>query len=334
MPATAPKRPIALSHASIISGATARGGQWVTAANEMNHILATATALIPTHAPDIAVAAAGTGIMRFVVWPRYQATHRIWTFFIDTPADSADLTITFDSGVTATMRATTLEDCRVFIEPLTGGDRVDVEKQIDVTVANDAASLATATIRLCSCHEITRSELEVEPSDDHGVVVETLASGMPIFDGSAEGFSVTSIGDGIETAWSSSRRAGFFAAHPFYSRVGVSGSPFSRPFKVLGRKRHRTSTVATMQVRAYVRAGAGSTGAATFTMTSGDSITLTSGVAAAGSWLSGEVDIDCDDFTDAYGRRSTRFDKCTVTFVRASGANTVNLDHVCAGESP
>ena len=51
----------------------------------------------------------------------------------------------------------------------------------------------------------------------------------------------------------------------------------------------------------------------------------------AAAWLSGDLDVDCEDLSVSDGRRSARYDKCTIEFYRVSGANSVYVESISIG---
>jgi hypothetical protein len=334
MPAAVPERAVTLSAASIVSGLPVVGSSWEAMASQYNHTAGMPSALIPLYAPDITIAAGATGIGRYRIFPRYQGSHRMWFVSAGTASGYADLTITFDSGSTMTFRCSGDAGANQFFEPLTGGDRTDVEHGIDLSIANDAASTGSAVVRLIGCYEAPRGELELYPSDDAGVSAETLRSGLPIYDGSADGRSLGGLTTLVDTALATARRTGLFAASPYFTTTSGAfvAAGYARGFVVRGRKKYVADTTSKMQVRAYCVTPVGTTGEIKFAMTSGANVTIAIPSNTSG-WLTGEVDIDCDDFSDAYGRRSTRFDKCTVTARRTGGAGTVAVDHYGGGEA-
>ncbi len=330
MPATVPVRPVTLSAAPVKPGLTVASTDWTAIAGQANHIMGMSSALVPLHSPDVTIAAAGTGYFRHYVFPRYQATHRLWLLTVTTATGFADLTVTFDGGGVATLRASEALGWVPLYEEL--AVQTATEGPIDLTIDN-AAGGSSAVVRALACYELGRSELAVYPNGEAGVSAETLRAALPIFDGSAEGKSLSGVTGLVDLSLATARRTGLFASAPMATSTSASfASPFSRPFVVRGRKLYRTSTTAVMQVRAYCTTPVGTVGEVRFTMTSGATVTITI-PSNTGGWVQGSLAIDCDDFADAYGRRSTRFDKCTVEFRRVSGAGTVGFDHVFGGEA-
>lgn len=343
MPAAVPKRGAELAYSTIVSGQPVTGSTWNAAAAQYNHLAGGGSAIMPLHALEVVIAPGSSQTFQTHLRPRWSATHRMWVMTAYSASGTADVTFTMPNGTTGTARVTTATYAWVpFYEVLDDLDRggTDDGVELDFTIANDAASVDMITVAMLGCYELPRAELRLRTDADRGVSTETLRAGLPIFDdgsdlfAGSEGVGLYALTGSVDFSHKEHcRRTGMFFGHPFASTSsGSFSSPFVQPFVLRARKLYTSSTTGPVRVSAWVRADGGTGGEVRFTMASGDTLTLTIPVASAGEWIAGDIDVDCDDFVDDYGRRSSRWDTCTVEYRVSSGGGSVYLDHVTGGE--
>ena len=209
------------------------------------------------------------------------------------------------------------------------------ETAIAPTWALAASPTGVPVLLHVACYEIPRTELALD-ANEYGVDLTSCYAGRPIYTTTGKGIGAVSTA--VQQAQTVAQRAGaFHFARDTGEALSTTAAAYTPVFLAdsvpvhLGRKLYTTSTVRTLQVRAYCRAGATTVGKLRFTMTSGDSVVLdiTSGMAAA--WLTGELDVDCEDLSVSDGRRSARDDKCTIDWYRVSGANSVYIESISIG---
>lgn len=331
--ARVPIAPAALSRAGVVTGRPVRGGpvQWGAWADQANHLLGRGGAIIPWATVDNELAIGATHTLRFKVFPRYQATHRRWIVALSTTGAGGRVwgTFTDPSGGTTgyDLSGTTV---RYITHDETISSRTASEAELAPTFSLDASSTKTARVVALACFEAPRTELTLD-ANDLGVSLPTLNAGAEILDGAA-GYSVGAIADAVAAAETVAQRNGLFhfARHTTLALSMASGSwttIFAPP--LLGRPVYRSATTKTVELRARCRADALTSGSLRFTMTSGGTTTLTITSGMAATWLTGTIAIDCEDFSDdAYGRRSSRFDKCTIDWQRTGGAGSIYLESI------
>jgi hypothetical protein len=304
----------------IASGGSVRGSYWAQTARALNYLLGgTSRALIPwCHVEN---SDAGACTLRFKIWPSYQATHRIWMVrlygtaaesftFTDPSSGTSDV---FVSGTTTLGHVETISS------------RTDAETSIALTytATDDTQVLAIA------CFEIGRPSLALNTSD-YGIDVGTFRGGAPIFE--ATGLSFGALHDSLEEARGFRRKLFDWAgARPFDALEINSGSPtalLSYDLPCLDRQLYRNETQVEITIWIYTRSSSGTTGNVVFTLTNGDSVTISVPASDAGTWRSGTVSVDAEDLSTSDGRRSNRFDQCAVTGVRTGGSGSVFIDAI------
>ena len=338
--ATVPIAAPALSRSGIYSGRPVRGGspQWAGMALAANHLLGRGGALIPHTMVVQPLVAAATKTLRFKVWPRLACRRRLWISTYRTKGTAnCSTTFTDPSGGTLVYGFSTGASGGIFqvehVEDVSAPSASETE--VAPTWALSAASTGSPELLYVACYELPRPDLTTATAE-YGVDVDSLRPNGPIY--AANGKSVLGVSIATQQAETIAQRAGLFQfARDTGSALSSTAAAYEAVFLadavpvLLGRKLYTTSTVRKLQVRAYCRAGATTVGKVRFTMTSGASLVLdiTSGMAAA--WLSGDLDVDCEDLSVSDGRRSARYDKCTIEFYRVSGANSVYIESISIG---
>lgn len=338
--ATVPLVAPLLDRTGIYSGKPVRGGgaQWGGYALAANHLLGRGGALIPVSLVNATLDQNATTTLRFKVWPRYACRRRLWlsTYrtsaaasnvgirFTDPSAGTSDLVI---SPASATPRFTHLH-----VEDVATPSASEAALSPTWTELNDKVSPILESV---ACFELPRTDLTLD-TNEYGVDVGSCDPGRIVY--VATGKGVGAVSTAVQQALTIAQRAGLFqwAVGTNYAKSSTAAA-YENVFLadsvpvLLGRKQYATSTVKKLQVRAYCRAGAATVGKVRFTMTSGASVVLdiTSGMSAA--WLSGDLDVDCEDLSVSDGRRSARYDKCTIEFYRVSGANPIYVESISIG---
>lgn len=330
-----------LSRAGIYSGDPVRGGapQWGGIATATNALLGRGNTLIPHSMVVQALSAGATKTLRFKIWPRYACRRRLWISTYRTKGTAAGCAVTFTDPSAGTSVYT-------FGTGSAGGHFVhqhveDVatpaasETAVAPTWALAGSATGSPELLYVACFELPRPDLTLD-ANEYGIEIAKSNAGRMLY--TTTGVGPGACATGIAAAETIAQRAGIFAfARDTGSALSTTSGVDADIFLAgavpvcLGRKRYTTSTVTTLQVRAYCRAGATTEGTITITMTSGDSATLaiTSGMAAA--WLTGEIDVDCEDLSVADGRRSARYDKATIQWKRTAGANSIYLESLIFG---
>ena len=337
--ATVPLAAPLLDRTGIYSGKPVRGGgaQWGGFALAANHLLGRGGVLIPVSLCNATLDRNATTTLRFRIFPRYACRRRLWVSvyraavssnvgirFTDPSAGTSDLVISPTSTAT---RFTHLH-----VEDVAAPSASETAIAPTWTELNDKVDPVLESV---ACFELPRTDLTLD-ANEYGVDVGSCDPGRIVY--VATGKGVGAVSTAVQQADTIAQRAGLFhwAVGTNYAKSSTAAA-YENVFLAdsvpvfLGRKQYATSTVKKLQVRAYCRAGATTVGKVRFTMTSGASVVLdiTSGMAAA--WLSGDLDVDCEDLSVSDGRRSARYDKCTIEFYRVSGANSVYVESISIG---
>ena len=312
-----------------------RGGMALAA----NHLLGRGGTLIPHTMVVQPLAAGATKTLRFKIWPRYACRRRLWISTYRTKGTAAGCAVTFTDPSAGTSVYT-------FGTGSAGGHFIhrhveDVatpaasETAVAPTWALAGAASGSPELLYVACYELPRPDLALD-TNEYGTNVDSLRANAPIY--STTGTGPQGVAVGVQQAATVAQRAGLFQwARDTGTAASSTAAAYEPVFLTdsvpvfLGRKFWTTSTTTTLQVRAYCRAGATTVGKLRFTMTSGDVLTLdiTSGMSAA--WLSGDLDVDCEDQSVSDGRRSARYDKCTIDWYRVSGANSIYVESISIG---
>lgn len=335
--ASVPLAPLALSRAGVQSGRPVRGGaaQWASYAAQANHLHGRGGVTIPWSCIDSDLSIGATQTYRFRVLPRYAATHRTWRFTLATSGAGGLVfgVFTDPSGGTASysMSGTWV---RTYDHVETISSRTASESELAPTFSLDAASTKTARLLAITCVEHPRADLAID-TNDYGTKVSTCQPGGEIADYAA-GYSLGSVAVATKSAASLSQRNGLFAlSRDTTNALNTTSAAYTRVLPlgadpvIIGRQLYRSATTRTVKVAAYAYGGDGSTtGNLRFTMGSGDSLVLAI-ASATPSWLTGEVDIDSEDFSvGATGNRQTPGDKCVIEWQRTAGTKAVYLESI------
>ena len=333
--ARVPRYPYALSVGGVQVGRPPRGGfsQWAPFGESANYLLGRGGVIIPWCTSPLSLAASGSYTLRFRVMPRYQASHRRWWLAMLGGGGASSGVFTDPSGGTTTFRLGG-DQTRTFSHTETISSRTAAETDLAPTLTLDAASTSGCTLITMSCHEAPRPELALD-SSTLGVAIRTLDPGAEVLAGT-DGYSVGSVGASVAAARTVAKRNGLYHfATDTAQALSTTSAAYARVFSLAAdpilqdRSIYVGDTVRTVPERVRARAGAATTGSVRLTMTSGDTLTLaiTSGMAA--TWLTGDIDVDCDDFgDDVRGRRRNPGDKCVIEWRRDSGANSVFLESI------
>lgn len=331
-----------LSQDSILVGQPVRAMTWAQAAHAVNWLSAAGSHCIPKFfGGEATVAAGSTATYHVQLVQTPQAKYRMWdvAYYADvTPGDFA-MTFTDPSG--------TPHDISGRSQVATADIEDLVEKPVLETIAtrtggivpatfsftSGASSTKTACIYTISCFELPRGALQCD-AQDLGIAVESILGADapgPILDGDAY-TSLGAVVQGHYAPFKAQPRVQFVWAEPAGQGISTTSATFVPLFEegpvCLGTKLYRTSTTIAMTVYAYVRTGAATTGELRVTMTSGGTVTIAIPTSTTGAWVTGTVDIDCEDMTAADGRRAGRDDIATVEVRRVSGAGTVAVETV------
>lgn len=333
--ALVPPQLIDLGDAGVKSAYAVDGRDWTAVSRAYDAALGSWSALIPMCAPMVQVPAVSpyddvSLAPSFRVWPRYQASHRLWFYSLAALGEG-----TFLSSFTDPSGGKTYQNVSGTTALLAHVETVSARTSIETTLTPSIAFDVDGTLLAIGCYELPRVQLAVGGSNlstsDAGSDSGAEGPRLPITDdyaGLGAGFVTRSTAALRDTA----RRCGLFAGAPYaQSTSSTFAAVFQTPPIALGRFLYRGQTSSTMQLAAFVRASdATTTGEVRFTMASGAAVTLPFGQSTG--YVRGQIAIDAEDLSAADGRRSTRDDTCTVELRRASGAGTVYLDTVTGGE--
>lgn len=338
MPAVVSPRPVQLADGATTTGVVIAQAvsprEWGAISNAYNTVDGMGSSLIPTCAPNQSINAGSSLTMNFRVWPRYQATHRMWIFSLGVISGTAGFTFTDPSGGTRTGTVSSSYGRQLtHVETITV--RTSDETKLSVSVA---ITTTNTTIYGIGCIELPRGVLAVggsaQATADCGEESRFIRTGLPITDDYA-GLGIGFIARELAGLRDNARRTGQFAGAPFATS---SSSTFANVFQAqpiaLGRSIFNGSTTRKLQLAAYVRADTTALGEVRWTLASGPTVTAVIPMGAAdGTLLRTELDADCEDLTASDGRRATRNETVTVELRRSAGSGTVYLDTVSGGES-
>jgi hypothetical protein len=332
---TVPERATLPERTGVESAAPVRGALWLPLGGLANHLLGRGGALIPAYGLNKAVAPGGTATYRFTIWPRYQATHRVWllAFRLTTGYGSMTFTDPSSGASSWTVAFSASQHLRIYEHIETISSRTSAETAIAPTLANAVTASASVTVAWIACYEIARPELAVD-ADDLGIDLSTLDSGTPVYDdaGKSAGGLAARLTDCRDVARRNSQYQ--FARNATDALEASTGSFVEllghRPV-FLEQFWYRSETTASVLVRLYVSADSATAGEIRLTMDSGATTTITVPSASAGEWRTGTLACDVEDLSAADGRRSTRWDRCTVEGRVTAGAGKVYLHSISIG---
>jgi hypothetical protein len=338
MTATVPERVWYPERSGVLVGDPVRGPHWSSIAPALNHLLGRGGTLIPWTSLNESLLKSATHTYRFTIWPRYQATHRVWLVSAvgSSAISGSQLTFTDPSGDSSSFVVgedeSWVRSPHLHVEEIAA--RTSSETQVLVTISNATSPSENATTLGIACFEIPRPELAVD-ANDYGIDLATIGGGLSIYED--QGKSLGGVGQAISHAVAATRRRGLFH---FARRAGGGNLAFSggayaellsfRP-TFLDRFLYASNTVQTVPVRIYTRSGAGTTGNVRLTMANGDTLTFAITAADSGTWRTGSIDVHAEDLSTADGRRSTTWDTCTVEGQRTAGANSLYLESMSIG---
>lgn len=311
-----------------------RGGPTMRVAGGLaNWIQGRGATLIPFHAID-EVVNTSPSTLHYTVWPTDAATHRAW--ILDVSGSSAvQGTFTDPSGGTSAVWMSYPVPRRlIHIEAITSPGSGEAE-----LAPTFVASAFTFEINSLACYEIPVPSLVVA-GNALGVHIETLLGGQPIVDTSAaDGASMGALTSTLESALGNARRAGLdhWSVSHASAMSTVSTSyvdMLTGGVNILARKVYRNDTEGTVQLRAYVSASSSTTGEILVTSTATGNTALLSIDSAAGvGWITGEINVDCEDLGASDGRRGATWDTLTWQWKRLTGVGTLFCSGRSVGES-
>jgi hypothetical protein len=309
-------------YGEVASAKPARGHGWTQSAIALNWLLGRGGALIPWTWVGDDVSVAATETLRFTIYPRAQATHRAW-LFTALATTSARLTFTDPSGgstafdivddVVADPDNDDLMTPRMHVETI--ASRVDVATHVEVTIENDAGSATSATLLSIACFELPRASLA---SVDGGVEQASLVGGMPIFNGSSGGLSLTAVVGAVGEALSVAKRPAHiqmarFAGNGALVIAGAGGPLFSADLPVLERFIYAGETTVSVPIWVYTRSDVGANGTIDVAIDSGSTHQFVIPGGDTGTWRTASVPIHVEDLSASDGRRATSWDKVNVS---------------------
>ena len=327
-------------------GRAVRGLTWRNVVLASNWALGRGAQVVPWHSPYLAVASAANITLRYKCKTRYAAVRRRWAFWIRSTATAGVSTVAIEVPSGGTSQTVYVGDSKHSLRPFFVEENLSAQSSAE----NELTCKITATsgaiiIEGVSAVEMPRSSLDIGATEG-GVSDLTVQPREPIYDGTFK--SVGGFVDSVAQAYQAARRASLFqwasndsttageaiaisSITPTYTNV------FPLPLPLLGRKRQRTDVVKEASARVYARmSAAGPTGTVRFTMVSGDTASITGITGTSYAWYpttnAAAFDVDCTDMTVSDGRRSARWDDCTID-ATVSAAATVYIASVSIWEN-
>lgn len=307
----------------------------------LNWLLGRGGTLIPWTriGADNSVPIGGTRTLRFTIYPRYQATHRMWLVTGGASAPSSAVftdpsggtsTLTFSSDTSISSGEDQLAP-RVHVETITS--RVDVATHVEVDFAVPGSALDAVKVVAIACFELPRTALELG-GPDLGINQGSLVGGRPIL--ADDGVSLGGVAAAIEEAKEIAKRAAHFQYAVFDGGIdgavssGIYSNVFAARMPVLERFLYDGETRATVPVWVYTRSSATSSGDVLLTMDSGDTCTISVPTNDAGTWRSGTLLVHVEDLAVADGRRASILDLLHVE-ARSTGVGDWWLESLMLG---
>lgn len=324
---------------AVVSGAAIQAAEWESMCAAHDALAASGSVLIPWHAPMTSISASGSKAYTYRVWPKYAATHRLWSMaFISSTSTPATASIALSDGTTVGALFTDAAPRTIsFVHQLSSRSAAEASETVTITLGSTSAAKVVGM----GCWEYPRPAIALPtgslPFDatttDMGMDQAVARALLPIADDYA-GLGVGYMAHAVDSLRDETRRTGIFAAAPFASSTSSTfAAVFQAPPIALGRFLYRGQTSALMQLAAYVRTSDSSTsGEVRFTMASGASLTLGFSGVTSTTLIRGQIAIDAEDLTTSDGRRASRSDTCLVKLRRSAGAGTAYLDTLSAGE--
>lgn len=323
------------SVSGVVNADPVRGVTWHDVGAGANHLLGRGSVLIPTTSIfGDAIEEGTTSTYYLTLFPRYQATHRVWTLGLAPATAGIEAVVSFvdPSGGSSLWRVNDGTALRPFRHIETIGSRTASAVQTTVTLAAASGKGHALGVSI-GCYEVARPELALD-ANDGGVDLDTLGGGLPIH--ATLGQSIGGAIDGIEAALSTARRNGLLyvlagSEAPFSFTTISYVNPLGGALAVTDRKKYRGETSRAIDVAAY-----GVTGATT-TMDvqiehdgTGDTLTLSWAAGDAGSWKTGSLTVGVEDLSNARGDGSAA-GYVTVSGKRTTGSNAAHLHAACFG---
>ncbi len=321
-----------------------RGDDHAKMAEALNWCRAQGGTLISAFDPGASVAAGASHTFNFKVWPRYDGIDRLWVIRMARPygADTDNRVsvkvpasgTAVQVGVTGTYR--NAYDW-VFHEVL--ASQSSAIQDATCLVQNNGSTQAV-DVQSIGCYEVPRGYLDLDTTE-HGIDVESVRGGAPIYDGSGAGRSWEAMVQSLENFRTENARPGLIhwavdttQALTTTSTVLVDlfedgGSSEGPP--CLAAKQYRADTTKTVNVYCYAKLSGAGTGTATITMTNGATVNVTWTNTGSFAWASGTIAVDAEDLSAADGRRSSRWDIAGIQWKVSVGSITGSVAGVSIG---
>lgn len=334
----------------IKTGKSVSSRTWMNAADNQNWLLGTGDVLIPSHDPELSIAAGITVTLHYKFSVPSRAKRRRMSFLLlNTGIGGAEITIGSEPVQAVATSAST--DTMTPINLYEGTTTTPSTTGLIISIKNKAAVTALKVVGI-TCIEEPRYVLAIAGGSalvDQGTDKASLTAREPIMP--AEHASIGGLFEANSHIVTTGRRRSYLAhARPVdkstacWSTTSAVNAYIIKLGNILTRKVYASSTTGSTDWYFYCSASDATTsGLITITnvkTTRTDTLTVTRG-AFFGSWGWYTISIpesanafECEDLTTATGMPSSLYSEYNVEFKRSAGAGTFYIASACCEEPP
>lgn len=304
--------------------------------------------LVPATVPYNKGVSSSSISYRFYVKPRYNGARHMWAVTMHgSSSTTATGTMQTPSGDVKTWVA--YPDRNYNVPILYIDDTVTQSSTAQVLTLSISVTTGTVYVDSISCWEAPRANL-AQNTTEHGIDKNNFRAGEPIYN--ATNSSLVALADRVDAAWDINKRGSLWhfcanaaadmssaTASSVYSTTSTSSSNklVSADVPILERRQYVNgsgsySSLATVEVRAYLETSGANTANVQVTMTNGSSVTVTRSN-TSGGWTSvGTFDVEVEDENYASALQGGNWDTATIT-AWSTGAGTIYVGAVSIATS-
>lgn len=302
------------------------GGSWSEFAGNANWIRSKGACLVPFFSPSYTIASGTTRTFHFRVKTRNVAIERVWGFLVRRASSTTATTATIRAPAsTGTSVAYSVPVTRDLVQPVTYIETVASKATATVDLTFDiAASGGDVELEGVSCYEQDRAGL-ANDTTDFGVMIDTVRGGEPIL--AVENTSAYGVMRSLANL--DARRTGIYhwsypAEAPITRTTASYDTVLALGMPVCAALLNAAATTGAVKWSAYAKVAGGSGKIKLVTSDSGVSSEITVTGTSFAWQTAADVDINCDDFAEPDGLRSSTWDELNWQ-IQGDGSNALSV---------
>lgn len=299
---------------------------WSEFAGNANWVRSKGAVLVPWFSPSFTVASGTTRTFHFRVKTRDVAIERVWGFQLRRASATTATTATIKAPAsTGTAVAYAVPNVRDLLTPVSYIETVSSKATSTVDLTFDiAASGGDVELEGVGCYEQDRAGL-LNDTTDFGVMIDTVRASEPIL--AVENQSAYGVMRALANL--DARRTGIFhwsypAEAPITRTSATLDTVLQLGVPVTGQKLNTSATLSAVKWSCYAKVAAGSGTVKLLSSDSGVASTITVTGTSFAWQTAADVSINCDDFAEPDGLRSSTWDELNFQ-IAGDGSNAISV---------